>query len=1198
MKGRTYFFATIALMLISTANATNDSYYLAVQGVKDGRYNDAVILFRTQLNEFADNPAYATRSKAWLALTLLAEDRKSPEAEKYLREILCVSLSQKEFSELSKICLQTETPEAKIWQPETQLDINVVSTAITAFGAMQWHKGEYQLALELMNLSLHRSIYSKPSETHLEAFELLNANKTQTPTEIMGTEQIKQALIKQKMKDELLERMTSKKNLLKEDMQAAVRENQQALVESHISEMLATQQQVLAQPLASKNNALANKKLARIAASEFEIFQKLAKAVSCQNEDDNSELNLQNIQNSQLNFLASLIEAYRGQQVQGFKIIQRPILNSLNKFLDTKQQFFGMPKPFSSDTYKTSADALSCFDTLNLEQRISEALLVAMMSPARPHRNEQYLKQVIDTSRRLRESQRFGHSSANTQTAIEYQVLGTFYLRTNQAAKAIPELEQAFTNYKTNHQLVLSPELAYVSEIARAKILQALAAASQQLGSKLTNLKKDLALLLQEVNQLKAEVAHQFSITPEQARQAQLDQVKQQTTELLQNEEIKGMMKDLESVLALAGDDKDIPNPTTELSKIAKMLNSGAVDTEILNLQKQLESDAPVQQDDVLGLNIERKFKFYNDHALLLLQLAQIELDLNNLDAAKDRFAYAQAHIKEFSAWTGKRTQGYLDYTQARLFVLTNEPRKAAESYASAVNAWYFTPRSPYQIFWNPLQSETDILEQAAAFSIAQGDAATALSYLELARDVNSNKFDLYGALSSRDLAIEDDALQQTIVRLEKLGAQQAQQQGEADTFNTALAEAKAAEQRSRRGQLDKNYPLLRRVNAIAAWLQSENIGPFVDALQQQISRRNIQSLDQMRIDFLYQQQGLTKTQSTHSQTLVRQGLEAAFPKTLQQKISDDSLLLSIWMGQRFTYVVALDKKEIRAHQEPSEQLLKYINAFNYFYKTEQGFRLYQKLFSPYLNRSYARIIVVSNGPLQNTALAALSTRETEQKWLGDQYLLRTAPKAKQLLAEATRQGKSSQALVLDGSSVPGEDTLTTYEIATIEKFYATKKITSVHLTKQNLVTQIPQYPIVHFAGHSKVNNEFPNFSYLALYNEQAYALELEQLPLRKVKLLVLGSCESAAHADSTLNNEFTSLQESFLNAGADSVVANLFPTNDKVASDFMSEFYTLLAQGLPKDRALQKAQQFIRANKPNPKDWAGFVLSGDESPL
>jgi CHAT domain-containing protein len=384
----------------------------------------------------------------------------------------------------------------------------------------------------------------------------------------------------------------------------------------------------------------------------------------------------------------------------------------------------------------------------------------------------------------------------------------------------------------------------------------------------------------------------------------------------------------------------------------------------------------------------------------------------------------------------------------------------------------------------------------------------------------------------------------------------------------------------------------------LTPWLDSEELGQFVTNVLQQVARKQSANLNQKRIDFLYQQQEMTTSKVTYHPSTPRIDNAMILSTRIQQNISDNTLLISIWMKRDTSYVIALDKDEIRAHQQPTPPLLKLVKAFNKSYKQLHGYKLFQKLLAPYLNRHYDNIVLVVNGPLQNTAFAALSTNPNEQTWLGDKYLLRSLPRAARMLNPVKPKSEPVKILVLDASSVPGREELSATEIDTIIGSFASNQIANEKLTKKNLMENLPQYPVAHFAGHSEINHEFPDFSHLALYEDKVYLLELEQLPLDKVRLIVLGSCESAARADSNSNNQFSSLQESLLSAGAESVLANLFPVDDRIASELLSHFYKLLAQGADKDRALQQAQQLIRTNNPNPKDWAGFVLSGSKLAL
>jgi CHAT domain-containing protein len=52
---------------------------------------------------------------------------------------------------------------------------------------------------------------------------------------------------------------------------------------------------------------------------------------------------------------------------------------------------------------------------------------------------------------------------------------------------------------------------------------------------------------------------------------------------------------------------------------------------------------------------------------------------------------------------------------------------------------------------------------------------------------------------------------------------------------------------------------------------------------------------------------------------------------------------------------------------------------------------------------------------------------------------------------------------------------------------------------------------------------------------------------------------------------------------------------NDQKTAELVSDFYKAYVEDrLPKDRALQKAQQAMVRNNEPPYYWAGFILVGD----
>jgi len=146
------------------------------------------------------------------------------------------------------------------------------------------------------------------------------------------------------------------------------------------------------------------------------------------------------------------------------------------------------------------------------------------------------------------------------------------------------------------------------------------------------------------------------------------------------------------------------------------------------------------------------------------------------------------------------------------------------------------------------------------------------------------------------------------------------------------------------------------------------------------------------------------------------------------------------------------------------------------------------------------------------------------------------------------------------------------------------------------------QFRVLHFAVHGLVSAKFPERSALVLYpdpagNEDGYwqAREIARTAL-SADLVTLSSCDVGSGP--VVGEEGVSnLVRPFLIAGARTVVANLWESNDDFSRGLMREFYGRLAAGVDKGRALQQAKlEMIRkyGEDASPRLWAGFIMVGE----
>ncbi len=166
-------------------------------------------------------------------------------------------------------------------------------------------------------------------------------------------------------------------------------------------------------------------------------------------------------------------------------------------------------------------------------------------------------------------------------------------------------------------------------------------------------------------------------------------------------------------------------------------------------------------------------------------------------------------------------------------------------------------------------------------------------------------------------------------------------------------------------------------------------------------------------------------------------------------------------------------------------------------------------------------------------------------------------------------------------------------EVKAISDQYPTQKLLEKEATLSSFVRKAPDYSLLHLAAHGELHLENPLFSRIILADGDLTVEKIENLNLSNTALVVLSACNTNIGKRSR-GDDIVGLTRAFMIAGAPSVIASLWPVNDRATADFMAAFYTSLKRTRCPAKALQKAQQTIRKTYPHPYYWAGFVLAGD----
>jgi tetratricopeptide (TPR) repeat protein len=144
-------------------------------------------------------------------------------------------------------------------------------------------------------------------------------------------------------------------------------------------------------------------------------------------------------------------------------------------------------------------------------------------------------------------------------------------------------------------------------------------------------------------------------------------------------------------------------------------------------------------------------------------------------------------------------------------------------------------------------------------------------------------------------------------------------------------------------------------------------------------------------------------------------------------------------------------------------------------------------------------------------------------------------------------------------------------------------------------------YGIIHFAAHTELNESYPWRSGILMRSADAAGgtrlLRAEQIAATRLSArhVFISGCESARGR--VIRGEgIQGISTAFLAAGAQSVVATLWPIEDRATSRFVSIYYDELGEGRTAGEALRgaKVRMAREAAYADPFYWAGFVLIGE----
>lgn len=267
----------------------------------------------------------------------------------------------------------------------------------------------------------------------------------------------------------------------------------------------------------------------------------------------------------------------------------------------------------------------------------------------------------------------------------------------------------------------------------------------------------------------------------------------------------------------------------------------------------------------------------------------------------------------------------------------------------------------------------------------------------------------------------------------------------------------------------------------------------------------------------------------------------------------------------------------------------------------------YRQLVAPALALAPSKsvIVFVPEGPLQTVPFAAMS--EPEGHPLLASHVIGVAPSLTTFLAASARLTRSSldDVMAIGDAQDPRRSGLPRLEFAddearAVARLYPTATVlVGPDATKRRILAE--HRGVVHFAGHTIVNPQFPFLSRLLLApgdgDPEDSILSAEEIAIHRFDatgVVILGSCNGAA-GKSVEGEGVVSMARMFLDAGVPSVVASLWPVDEATHSLLIDFHRELRAHRDPATalRSVQAAWLKERGAHAPVRLWAGFVALG-----
>ncbi len=328
-----------------------------------------------------------------------------------------------------------------------------------------------------------------------------------------------------------------------------------------------------------------------------------------------------------------------------------------------------------------------------------------------------------------------------------------------------------------------------------------------------------------------------------------------------------------------------------------------------------------------------------------------------------------------------------------------------------------------------------------------------------------------------------------------------------------------------------------------------------------------------------------------------------------QKGLDKDALVLRFFQFKDVLFRLTISKSTLDLTQlDDAESLQKKITNYTALIREGKANKTLAstlaKQLLPLKMKNYGKLTFIANGTISNLPFETLVN---ENEYLVFSHSISYAPHLIFLQSgghEKSSENQRNELVVFSPSYNDGPLEILNgaqNESEVLTKQYNGSLFQGTSATRKKFLNLPSNTSILHLSMHAKIDQKNSTNSCLYFQDNSFFIEELYGLNL-SADLVVLSACSTGDKMFGK-NHGSRSLQRAFIYAGVSSTISSLWEVPDEATSKVMLSFYEFLENGLSKSEALRNAKinYLETTSDPHltaPYYWAGFVISGDVSPV